>query len=156
MRSSLLEFTDLDRQTRAPRDPLLAAALFLAVGPAVDSGLKVGLWRMVGDRGSVSDEPYELEVHELFDEGGQGFVVSIRKQAATPPEHVLRQTFALTRAQVRVALLLGRRYSDKEIAAALGIALDTARNHVRAVRLKLNVRSRRDVPKVLAEYERSA
>jgi len=48
----------------------------------------------------------------------------------------------LTAQQLRVARLVALEYSDKEIAAELGIALQTAKRHVSDIRLRLNVRTR--------------
>ena len=54
----------------------------------------------------------------------------------------------LTRREAEVLRLLARRWTDKEIAAALGISPRTAMGHVAAVRAKLGARNRREAAAV--------
>jgi len=61
----------------------------------------------------------------------------------------LREAFGLTRAEVRVAMLLARGRSNAEIADQLFISPHTARRHTERVLMKMNVPSRAKVgPKV--------
>lgn len=62
-----------------------------------------------------------------------------------PSVHALRDRYDLTPQQARVALLLARRYTNREIAAALHVSEHTARHHVEAVLAKLGLSSRRAV-----------
>jgi DNA-binding NarL/FixJ family response regulator len=52
----------------------------------------------------------------------------------------------LSRREREVALLLERRYSNKEIAAELGIEFGTVKNHVHNVLTKLHVHNRGEIP----------
>jgi DNA-binding NarL/FixJ family response regulator len=52
----------------------------------------------------------------------------------------------LSRREREVALLLERRYSNKEIAAELGIEFGTVKNHVHNVLAKLHVQNRGEIP----------
>jgi DNA-binding CsgD family transcriptional regulator len=87
----------------------------------------------------------EIEVHQIPRTCGASYVINVHPLSGPLGHRDLRRRFFLTRTQVKVALLLFERYSDQEIAKELGISLHTARNHVRAVRMKLHVRSRREV-----------
>jgi DNA-binding CsgD family transcriptional regulator len=62
----------------------------------------------------------------------------------------LRSSFGFTNREAEVALLLLTRRSNLEIAEHLGISRHTARHHVQAVLLKLNVRSRVTARQLLA------
>lgn len=54
----------------------------------------------------------------------------------------LESRFGLTRREMETAQLMARGYSNREVAAAMGISLNTARRHCEHVLLKLNVHSR--------------
>jgi DNA-binding CsgD family transcriptional regulator len=95
----------------------------------------------------VAGSVCEIEVHQIARTCGASYVINVHPLSG-PLEH-LRRRFFLTRTQLKVALLLSERHSDREIAKELGISLHTARNHVRAVRMKLHVRSRREVPGIV-------
>ena len=98
----------------------------------------------------VADRLREVQIHEASPRGRPDLIVIVPQAPQPDGERTLRSRFRLTRQEAKVARLLEHRLSDREIATALGVALDTARNHVRAVRQKLYVASRRDVPGVLA------
>jgi DNA-binding NarL/FixJ family response regulator len=57
----------------------------------------------------------------------------------------VRARFPLTPRQAQVALMLFARRTNTEIAAELGISVNTAKRHVEAVLLRLGVRSRQEV-----------
>ena len=57
----------------------------------------------------------------------------------------IRDRFDLSPRQAEVATLLARRFTDKEIAARLGVSRHTARRHVELVMLRLRVHSRAEV-----------
>ena len=59
--------------------------------------------------------------------------------AAEPASGEVARRLGLTPRQAEVAVLLARRYSDKEIAAALSVSFYTARHHVEAVLGRLGV-----------------
>jgi len=65
---------------------------------------------------------------------------------ATPTDYLA----ALSPRERQVALLLERRYSNKEIAAELGIEFGTVKNHVHSVLTKLGLRTRWEVPHLKA------
>jgi DNA-binding CsgD family transcriptional regulator len=67
--------------------------------------------------------------------------------------HLLRTRFRLTRTQSEIALLLGRRYTNREIAGMLGISVHTVRKHVEGVLLRLELPSRLDVRRLLHDME---
>ena len=59
--------------------------------------------------------------------------------------------FGLTRAEARVARLLQRRLSNREVAEALSISPHTARHHTGKILLKLGITRRSEVPARLTE-----
>lgn len=61
----------------------------------------------------------------------------------------LKQRFNLTTSEIRVALLLDERWSNREIADALGVSEHTARRHTEKVLLKLGIHSRTHVRSVI-------
>lgn len=65
-----------------------------------------------------------------------------------PTSDEVAERFGLTPRQAEVALLLGQRYSNKEIAAALSVSVHTARHHVEAVLDRLGVH-RKDIGKAI-------
>jgi DNA-binding CsgD family transcriptional regulator len=65
----------------------------------------------------------------------------------------LVRRFGLTRREAEVALALADRQSSAEIAATLGITVNTARRHSERVLEKLDIRSRRDIDNVLGRRE---
>jgi DNA-binding CsgD family transcriptional regulator len=73
-------------------------------------------------------------------------VVCLERQSPVAlSEAELCATFSLTRAQARVAALLGQGKSNEEVAKELFISPHTARRHTERVLQKLNVRSRAEV-----------
>lgn len=72
-----------------------------------------------------------------------------------PAEGEVRERFGLTRRQAEVALLLADRHSNKEIAAALGLSVHTARHHVEHVLSALGV-GRRGVRDLLLGSDSAA
>lgn len=54
----------------------------------------------------------------------------------------LESRFGLTRREIETAQLMARGYSNREVATAMGISLNTARRHSEHVLLKLDVHSR--------------
>ncbi|PAP75478.1 helix-turn-helix transcriptional regulator [Rubrivirga marina] len=78
-------------------------------------------------------------------------IVNVERAHAAPSVDALVARFGLTERQAEVALLLGARKSNREIAEALFISPHTARNHTEAVLRKLHLRDRRDVQAKLAE-----
>ena len=68
-------------------------------------------------------------------------------------ESDLRRTiqarFGLTNRESEIALLLGRRATNREIASELGISLHTARHHTGRVLEKARLRSRSEVHRLL-------
>lgn len=68
-----------------------------------------------------------------------------RRTPALRSEEELRTAFSLTRAEVRVALLLAERKSNAEIAQSLFISPHTARRHTERILQKMNVHSRSEV-----------
>jgi hypothetical protein len=71
-------------------------------------------------------------------------------QPSLPTEEEICLRFDLTRREACVALLIARRMSSSEIAAALSISPHTVRRHTERVLMKLGVHSRRKVPDVLS------
>ena len=69
-------------------------------------------------------------------------------ESSLPTKDDLREQFGLTLRQAEVSLLLADRHSNKEIAAALGISVHTARHHIEHVLSQLDV-PRSDVPKLV-------
>jgi DNA-binding CsgD family transcriptional regulator len=70
-----------------------------------------------------------------------GIVVRLEDVQVTPVRLGIDEPY-LTPRQREVLQLLAQGYETDEIARRLGIALDTARNHIRAVRRRLGARSR--------------
>ncbi len=64
-----------------------------------------------------------------------------------PTARELEARFALTARQADIALLLAQRMTNREIAEALHISINTVHRHAEAVMSKLSVRSRRDIAK---------
>lgn len=83
----------------------------------------------------------------LIPDGTQDASGSIRIHVLVDEPTVSRaeQLRGLTRRERQVAELLAHRRSDREIAEALSISVNTARNHVSRVLGKLGVRTRRAV-----------
>jgi DNA-binding CsgD family transcriptional regulator len=76
--------------------------------------------------------------------GGRAVLVTVARGGppVLPSPERLRERFRLTPTQARVALLLGEGRADKDVAAALGISVHTARRHAEAVLAKLAVHRR--------------
>lgn len=71
-----------------------------------------------------------------------GLALPAERQQGDPPERIDVQDVQLTPRQMEVLRLLGEGLSTKAIASRLGIAVETARNHIRAVLRGLGVHSR--------------
>lgn len=75
--------------------------------------------------------------------GGPAVLVQIERLTPEPPSlPALRERWGLTRQEARVARLLARGRTNRQIAAALGIRETTARHYTEAVFQKLGVHSR--------------
>lgn len=85
--------------------------------------------------------------------GTESFVVAIAEPMGPRlrTEADLRERYALTSAEVRVALLLARGKQNAEIAAALALSPHTVRRHTERILAKLRVRSRSEVGVLLHE-----
>jgi DNA-binding CsgD family transcriptional regulator len=83
--------------------------------------------------------------------GGRAVLVTVTRVGppALPETERLCERFGLTPAQARVARLLGEGRADKDIGAALGISVHTARRHAEAVLAKLGVNRRGQVAAAL-------
>ena len=68
-----------------------------------------------------------------------------RRLGLAEPEVFFDEGFALTDREVQVARLLYYQRSDRQIGQELQIAKSTAEHHVQIVRLKMNLKSRRDI-----------
>lgn len=79
-------------------------------------------------------------------------------RASYAPDRTRRQRigdFRLTLQEARVAVLLARRRTNREIARELGISPHTARHHTESVLRKLNVHTRREVAARLSTNDRT-
>jgi len=79
--------------------------------------------------------------------GGEHIVASI--PILPVPLSVLRTAYGLTPCQARVALLLGARLTNREIAQVVSASIGTVRKHAEWVFSRLGVRRREDVIYVL-------
>ena len=79
--------------------------------------------------------------------GGSVVLVVWRASALTAAD--LQEGFGLSPRETEVARLLAERRSNREVAAALGISIHTARHHAERVLRKLRVGSRTDVAAAL-------
>ena len=134
--------------------PVRAADALVEVGleallSEVSAGRSRGMRRVFADRRTVDGQVCDVEIHEVSPVRGANYIVVVRPVGRLPDETELRRRFSLTRKQARVALLLLDRLSDREIAETLGIAHETARVHVKIVRLKMNARNRREIPEII-------
>lgn len=86
---------------------------------------------------------------DLF--GGGPTVLIAMEAGATDPldADLLKQRFGFTAAQCRVARLLARGHTNREIADALCLSPHTARNHTQSILQKIGVNSRAQVASVL-------
>jgi DNA-binding CsgD family transcriptional regulator len=66
----------------------------------------------------------------------------------------LRQTFALTRSEASIAMLLAEGPSYAEIAARLGISYHTVHTHVKAIHRKVCVKSNGRLSALIRSMER--
>jgi DNA-binding NarL/FixJ family response regulator len=64
----------------------------------------------------------------------------------------LLQTYALTRTEQQILLLLGKRFSNNEIAEQLSVHVGTVRNHLVAIFEKMNVRNRQEAIAIVEAY----
>ena len=81
----------------------------------------------------------------IFSRSPSVMIVVETSEQVLPGEAELRDRFGLTLQEVRVAILISRRGSNREIAEALAISEHTARHHTEQVMSKLDVHSRKDV-----------
>src|SRR6266498_2067810 len=77
----------------------------------------------------------------IFPPGWERLLVS-RLDGHRPPGHRLQDPVTLTQRERDIVQLIVDGHSNKALAAALGIAHQTAKNHVRHVMAKLRVSSR--------------
>jgi DNA-binding CsgD family transcriptional regulator len=73
-----------------------------------------------------------------------------RMTARSLDSEELATQFGLTSREIETAQLLGYGYSTRQVAAAMGISINTARRHTEHGLLKLNVHSRAAVGARLA------
>lgn len=90
-----------------------------------------------GDRGRV-----RLQVHSAPLRVGRDIVGIFGLAIPLEVESIAADTDVLTRRQIEVVRLLAAGETTESIAADLGIAIDTVRNHVRNVLRRLDVHSR--------------
>ncbi|MBI1261897.1 MAG: alpha/beta fold hydrolase [Rhizobiales bacterium] len=83
-------------------------------------------------------------------EGASAFIMPDRT-ALVRHDHVLRESLGLTPAELRLASLLKDGVSVNEAANRLGIAVNTARNQLRAIFTKLGVNRQSEMVRHLAE-----
>jgi DNA-binding CsgD family transcriptional regulator len=82
----------------------------------------------------------------------QGWILVLMPEPdPVPCVYTLMERYGLTERQVEVARLLAERYTDREMADALGVTLATAQRHAQNVMKKLRVSSRKDVAALLRE-----
>ncbi len=103
--------------------------LFVDLGPQLKPLLETLAQRGVSPA-------YLNEINAVY--GDQVVSDSSRSIASAPLE-------ILTNREIDVLLLLNKRFTDKEIAEALSISLETVRTHVRHISDKLGVRGRRAI-----------
>jgi DNA-binding CsgD family transcriptional regulator len=101
-----------------------------------------------GDTWAVRAQPLLQAAHDQ-----PVVVVAIERVNASTESDEVRRRFDLSPRQAEVATLLARRYSDKEIAARLGISRHTARRHVELVMMRLRVHSRAEVGELLGQFD---
>lgn len=137
-----------DALTREPRrDDLMACARAVALQAAERSGGADAAF--AGARGH-----YALAASHVRTLDPRPLVLvtveAPAKPASLPSPGALAERSGLTRRQAEAALLLARRHSNREVAAALGVSVHTARHHVEGVLAKLDV-SRSEVPRVVRQ-----
>jgi DNA-binding CsgD family transcriptional regulator len=91
---------------------------------------------------------YELRASSYAEDSSAGPMMLVavdRKSAVLLSEQEMRALYGLTRAEVRVAHLIGRALSNADVAQTLSISPHTARRHTERVLMKLGVRSRAEV-----------
>jgi DNA-binding CsgD family transcriptional regulator len=105
-------------------------------GQAIEAGNGTCLPRGIGRTGRAHDHPIDR---------AQPAAPGVTA-ARTSGDHAPARSAAarLTRREAQVLGLLARRWTDKEIAAALGISPRTAMSHVGRVLAKLGARNRRE------------
>ena len=91
----------------------------------------------------IGDMDFRVLAERHEDQGW--IVVLIPEPSLVPCDYTIMERYGLTERQLEVARLLGDRYSDRDIADALGIALSTAERHSERVMRKLDVSRRKDV-----------
>lgn len=84
--------------------------------------------------------------------GAQSAVlVSIdRLRTETPSPDMLGAQYGLTAREVEIATLLAQRFTNDEIAKAVGLSPHTTRHHTESVLLKVGVHSRRELREIVA------
>lgn len=90
----------------------------------------------------------DLTTHDV------GAMVLLRRErldtkAPLGSEHAIAKRFGLTGQEARVAVMLADQRSNRDIAAALGVSVHTARHHTERVLAKLHIHSRYDVKRVV-------
>lgn len=115
-----------------------ATALATTVAPACTAAVAVGSVPYVAS-GVLYEDPAGTFAAPLV-------LVSLSCEAPRQmTEEQLRESWALTRMEARVALLLARGMTNRDIAQAFDISEATARRHTERVMSKLDVRSRAQV-----------
>lgn len=125
----------LVRQTRAfetlldsPEGDRIVSAVCTITG---GQSIAVGPWVIAASLYQSGGKPSRLVQVARHDDG-----------PLAPSDKELRERFALTRCEVRVARLLADMTPNKLVAASLGVSPHTARHHTEHVMRKLGVRSR--------------
>ena len=121
---------------REPRREALLDRVRLVAADALSSPSKAGTARFAGAAG-----PYRLSA-SLAAGVRPLLVVTVlapKGSKPTPSAGDVADRLGLTPRQAEVALLMGERFSNKEIAAALSVSVHTARHHVEAVLDRLGV-----------------
>lgn len=137
------------------RSEMLAAASIAARGRRSEAGREIGtVCAAPFIRVRTAKAPYQLTTtfYGGPSAGTQGLILIALERCTPAPrsDESLREEFALTPAECRVARLIGEGRSNAEIAQQLFISPHTARRHTERVMIKLRVRSRAEVgPKLL-------
>ena len=121
---------------REPRREALLDRVRSVAADALSYSSQVGYARFAGAAG-----PYRLSA-SLATGVQPLLVVAVVAPKGVKPRPLageVAECLGLTPRQAEVALLLGERYSNKEIAAALSVSVHTARHHVEAVLAHLGV-----------------
>jgi DNA-binding CsgD family transcriptional regulator len=98
----------------------------------------------------IGDAGYRF-VAQYHDEHGWIVVLLQEERADVICDNRMKRCFGLTARERQVARLLAERYSNKEIAHRLNVAVSTAGRHTERVLKKLGIATRRDVRRKLLE-----